>query len=123
MTADQQAQSVREVFSRNLRRIRTKREISQEDLARLTEMHRTEISALERGKREPRMQTLIKLSAVLETPLGEFFAGIEWRALVLAPEAEGMGRFHVAPPKQSEEQPDVSDRSMPRRNKSGVHPR
>lgn len=102
MRTDQQAQSVRDAFSRNLRRIRTKRELSQEDLARLSEMHRTEISALERGKREPGLPTLIKLSAALETPLGELFAGIEWRPLVLPPKAEGLGRFHVTRPKQSE---------------------
>jgi transcriptional regulator with XRE-family HTH domain len=98
MRADQQARSVREAFSRNLRRIRAKKELSQEDLARLTEMHRTEISALERGKREPRLQTLIKLSAVLETPLSELFSGIEWRPLVLAPKAERMGPLPRHPP-------------------------
>jgi transcriptional regulator with XRE-family HTH domain len=99
---EQQALAVRLAFSRNLRRIRTRRELSQEDLAQLIDMHRTEISALERGKREPRLQTLIKLSAVLKTPLSEFLAGIEWRPLALVA-AEGTGRFHVAPPKQSEE--------------------
>lgn len=93
---DQQAQAVRLAFSHNLRRIRTKRELSQADLAQLIEMHRTEISALERGKREPRLQTLIKLSATLETPLSEFLGGIEWRPLVLAARAEGTGRFHIA---------------------------
>lgn len=103
MTTDQQSRFVREAFSRNLRRIRAKQELSQEGLAHLIEMHRTEISALERGTREPRLETLIKLSAALETPLGEFFAGIEWRPLVLAPEAEGMGRFHATRLKQSEE--------------------
>lgn len=93
MTTDQQqAQAVRDTFAQNLRRIRTGRKLSQEDLARLTEMHRTEISVLERGRREPRLRTLIKLSAALEVPLGEFFAGIEWRPLVL----ETMGQFHVA---------------------------
>ena len=65
MTKDQQAQSVRDAFAQNLRRIRAGRKLSLEDLARLTEMHRTEISVLERGKRDPRLQTLIKLSAAL----------------------------------------------------------
>jgi transcriptional regulator with XRE-family HTH domain len=103
MTANREADAVRNTFSQTLRRVREMRKLSQEDLAQLTEMHRTEISALERGKREPRLQTLIKLSAALETPLNEFFTGIEWRPLVLAPIAEGMGRYHVTPPKQSEE--------------------
>jgi transcriptional regulator with XRE-family HTH domain len=92
MTTDPQAQAVRDAFAQNLRRIRLGRKLSQEDLARLTEMHRTEISVLERGRREPRLQTLIKLSAALEVPLSEFFVGIEWRPLVL----ETTGRFHVA---------------------------
>lgn len=67
-----------ERFGANLRRLREKRDLSQEKLAYLTESHRTEISALERAKREPRLGTLLKLSAVLEFPLGEFFKGIKW---------------------------------------------
>ncbi|HSS50794.1 MAG TPA: helix-turn-helix transcriptional regulator [Thermoanaerobaculia bacterium] len=103
MTVDRQAQAVRDMFSQSLCRIRAARKLSQEDLAYLTDMHRTEISALERGKREPRLQTLIKLSAALDTPLNEFFTGIEWRPLVLAPISEGMGSYHVTPPRKSEE--------------------
>lgn len=95
MTVDLQAQSVLDAFARNLRRIRTKRALSQEDLAQLIEMHRTEISALERGRREPRLRTLIKLSATLETPLSEFLAGIEWRPPALELKAEGVGRFQI----------------------------
>ena len=53
MTIDQQSQSVRDAFARNLRCIRAGRKLSQEDLARLTEMHRTEISVLERGDENP----------------------------------------------------------------------
>ena len=60
-------------------------------------MHRTEISVLERGRREPRLRTLIKLSAALKVPLSEFFVGIEWRPLVLASNVEAMGHFYVAP--------------------------
>lgn len=97
MGADQEAQSVRDAFSRNLRRIRTQRDLSQEDLAHLAEMHRTEISVLERGRREPRLRTLVKLSAALETPLSELSAGIEWRPLVSPPRAE-VGRFHITRP-------------------------
>jgi transcriptional regulator with XRE-family HTH domain len=67
-----------ERFGANLRRLRMKRDLSQERLAYLTKMHRTEISALERARREPRLGTLLKLSAALEFSLGEFFEGIEW---------------------------------------------
>jgi transcriptional regulator with XRE-family HTH domain len=97
--AGQQNQAVRDAFSQTLGRARKQRNLSQGDLAYLTDMHRTEISALERGKREPRLQTLIKLSAALEIPINDFFIGVEWRPLVLAPASAGMGRFHV---KQSE---------------------
>lgn len=103
MTANRQAQAVRDTFSQNLRRFRAARKLSQEDLAHLTDMHRTEISALERGRREPRLQTLVKLSAALEAPLNEFFTGIEWRPLVLVPISERMGRYHVTPPRKPEE--------------------
>jgi len=60
-------------------------------------LHRTEISLLERGGREPRLGTLIRLSAVLEAPLGEFFEGIEWVPLVPPPmPVESAGRFRIA---------------------------
>ena len=98
MGVDQEAQSVRDAFSRNLRRIRTQRGLSQEDLAHLTEMHRTEISVLERGRREPRLRTLVKLSAALETPLAELSAGIEWQPLAPPPKGE-VGRFRIDPPR------------------------
>ncbi|MGH2973936.1 MAG: helix-turn-helix domain-containing protein [Solirubrobacterales bacterium] len=92
----QDTQAVRDKFSENLRRVRTKRGLSQEDLARLTEMHRTEISTLERGRREPRLGTLIRLSAVLEVPLSELFEGIEWAAF--KPPTRSPGRYKVSAP-------------------------
>jgi DNA-binding XRE family transcriptional regulator len=73
-----------EKFSENLRHIRAKRGMSQERLAHLTEMSRTQISLLERGKRKPWLGALIRLSTVLEAPMGEFFEGINWPPLVPA---------------------------------------
>jgi len=99
MTTGEQAQSIRDAFSQNLRRIRAKQKLSQEELARLIAMHPTEISALERGGREPRLQTLIRLSAALEASPEEFVAGIEWRPLRSPPTAKRTGRFHITPPK------------------------
>jgi len=54
-------------------------------------MHRTAISSLEAGRREPRMDTLIKLSAVLEVDVDAFFDGIHWHRLRLP----RPGRFQV----------------------------
>jgi len=70
--------SPREKFAENLRRIRTKRGISQAELGRLAKMQRTEVGLLERGLREPRLGILIRLSVTPEAPLGELFDGIEW---------------------------------------------
>src|ERR1044071_4977868 len=49
-------------FAANLRQARNKAGISQEELGHRCELHRTEISLLERAGREPRLATLIKLA-------------------------------------------------------------
>jgi ribosome-binding protein aMBF1 (putative translation factor) len=71
--------TITERFAWNLRRIRAKRKLSQIDLGARADLHRTEVSLLERAKREPRMETLIKLAAVLEVSLDELLRGIEWQ--------------------------------------------
>src|ERR1044072_2232120 len=63
--------TVVERFARTLRRIRTRRDLTQLDFAVRADMHRTEVSLLERALREPRMETLIKLAGALEVPLSE----------------------------------------------------
>lgn len=65
-------------FAANLRRARTKAGISQEELAHRCDLHRTEISLLERAGREPRLTTLIKLAASLDTPLAVLYADMAW---------------------------------------------
>jgi transcriptional regulator with XRE-family HTH domain len=53
-------------FAANLRRQRKRRGLSQEALADLCDLHRTEISLLERCKRSPRLDTIISLARGLE---------------------------------------------------------
>jgi len=53
-------------FGRNLRRIRREHGYSQEALAFRAEVHRTEISLLERCKRSPRLETIVILSRGLQ---------------------------------------------------------
>ena len=60
-----------ERFAANLRQARTKAGISQEELGNRCELHRTEISLLERAGREPRLGTIVKLAGALETTPGE----------------------------------------------------
>jgi transcriptional regulator with XRE-family HTH domain len=53
---------VREQFARNLRHYRDAAGLSQEALANVCDLHRTEISLLERCKRSPRLETIVVLS-------------------------------------------------------------
>ncbi|HET9185420.1 MAG TPA: helix-turn-helix transcriptional regulator [Solirubrobacterales bacterium] len=54
--------SQRQRFGMNLATERRKAGLSQEDLAFRADLHRTEVSLIERGLREPRLETLLKLS-------------------------------------------------------------
>jgi len=69
--------SLREQFAQNLRQARDKAGISQEALADKCDLHRTEISLLERCKRSPRLETIVILARGLglSSP-GELLAGM-----------------------------------------------
>jgi transcriptional regulator with XRE-family HTH domain len=68
----------RDRFAINLRRARLAAGISQEELASRCELHRTEVSLLERGGREPRLGTMIKLATALGTDAEALCDGINW---------------------------------------------
>jgi transcriptional regulator with XRE-family HTH domain len=70
----------RDRFAVNLRRAREVAGISQEELAERCELHRTEVSLLERGGREPRLGTMVKLATALDTTPEALCAGIAWDA-------------------------------------------
>jgi DNA-binding XRE family transcriptional regulator len=65
-------------FGQNLRRLRRRAGLSQDDLAVRASLHRTEIGMLERGKRLARVDTLIQLSGAMEVDPNELIAGISW---------------------------------------------
>ena len=67
-----------ERFAYNLRRRRVAVGISQEELGERTELHRTEISLLERAGREPRFATLLKLAGALGTTPNALCEGTGW---------------------------------------------
>jgi transcriptional regulator with XRE-family HTH domain len=69
---------IRDRFAVNLRKARQKKEISQEELGFRCDLHRTEISLLERGGREPRLSTIVKLACALETTPEQLCEGIRW---------------------------------------------
>ena len=66
-----------ERFSKNLRARRNEAGLSQERLAAICKLHRTEISLLERGEREPRLSTLVRLSRGLNVPVTALLDGID----------------------------------------------
>jgi transcriptional regulator with XRE-family HTH domain len=82
-----------EVFGENLRRIRRRADLSQEQLGVAAGLHRTEIGLLERGARVPRIDTLVKVAAALAIAPAELVAGIEW-----TPGAAEPGAFNISPP-------------------------
>jgi transcriptional regulator with XRE-family HTH domain len=55
-------ESARTQFATNLRRHREAAGLSQEALAEICDLHRTEISLLERRKRSPRLETIVILA-------------------------------------------------------------
>ena len=65
-------------FGRNLCRLRRRMGYSQEELAALASLHRTEVSMLERGIRVPRLDTLVRLLGSLDAEPGDFFTGLTW---------------------------------------------
>lgn len=58
--------ALREVFARNLRRLRSEQGYSQEALADLVRIHRTYISALERQRHAATLDVLERISRALD---------------------------------------------------------
>jgi transcriptional regulator with XRE-family HTH domain len=65
-------------FGQALWRTRRRAGFSQEELAVQASLHRTEIGLLEHGHRLPRLDTIIKLAAVLAVPPGDLLDGMSW---------------------------------------------
>jgi transcriptional regulator with XRE-family HTH domain len=70
--------SVAEVFAANMRRCRRAVALNQEQAAARAQLHRTEISLLERAGRVPRIDTLLRIAGALEVEPADLLRGIEW---------------------------------------------
>jgi transcriptional regulator with XRE-family HTH domain len=70
--------SIAERFAANLKRCRRRAGINQSELARRTELDATTISLYERGKRTPRLDTIVKLTGVLDCRADELVEGMVW---------------------------------------------
>jgi transcriptional regulator with XRE-family HTH domain len=80
-------------LGKNLWRLRRREGFSQDDLALMCGLHRTEISLIERGKRIPRADTLLKLAGSLGVRVEQLLDGIEW----IPPGAADEGRLVALP--------------------------
>lgn len=63
--------NIRQQVGRNLKRIRKEKGWSQEELAFQSGLHRTYISGIERGARNPTIDILAKLAKTLRVPTEE----------------------------------------------------
>jgi transcriptional regulator with XRE-family HTH domain len=70
--------TVAEQIGLNLKRIRRKACMSQDDLSRRSGLHRTEISLLERGGSVPRLDTCIRIIESTGGDPRDLFEGITW---------------------------------------------
>lgn len=61
-------------IGRNVRRLREAKGLSQEQLAFEADMHRTYVSGIERGVRNPTATVLQRLAAALNCAIGELFS-------------------------------------------------
>lgn len=76
-------------FGERMRMARLARGISQEELAERCDLHRTEISLLERGEREPRFTTVAKVAGSLGISAGDLLPGMAYDR------ERGAGGFYV----------------------------
>jgi transcriptional regulator with XRE-family HTH domain len=74
---DQDPDGASAAFGRRLRELRAERSISQDDLARETDVHPTAIGRLERGSREPRLTTILRIARGLHVQPGELLNDLE----------------------------------------------
>jgi len=58
-------------FGKKLREIRLKKKLSQGDIARILGVHRSYISGLERGRRNPSLVTVHKVAKALDVSTNE----------------------------------------------------
>ena len=66
---------IRQQVGRNLKRIRKERGMSQEELAFESGLHRTYISGIERGARNPTVVILARLAKTLQVSVDQLVTG------------------------------------------------
>lgn len=80
-------ESLAQQFGKNVRRLRRKQGFSQKQFAELCSLHRSAINVIEQGQRLPRLNTLLKIMAVLDWQIDELLLGVP--AWVPGPDRSG----------------------------------
>ncbi|MGG6270935.1 helix-turn-helix domain-containing protein [Leptolyngbya sp. AN03gr2] len=73
MAENQQQPNIKQRFGKAIRRRRRELDLSQEELAERSDMHRTYISDIERGIVNPSLEVIEKLTDALDTTVSELF--------------------------------------------------
>lgn len=74
MTGEQQAQTA--AFGQRLRALRKQQGLSRHELSWRTGLIETDIGRYERGRRDPRLTTILRLARGLDLPPGELVDGL-----------------------------------------------
>jgi transcriptional regulator with XRE-family HTH domain len=69
-------QSPAELFAANMKRFREIRGESQESFALSAGIHRTEVTKLESGRRDPKLTTVVKVAEALGVTVAELLDGV-----------------------------------------------
>jgi transcriptional regulator with XRE-family HTH domain len=64
-------------FAQNVRNARREANLTQEDLGAASGVHPTEVSRIERGLRDPRTSTLLRLAEALKVPASRLIDGAD----------------------------------------------
>ncbi len=67
-------ENIRDILAFNIKSLRKKRMLSQDELAQLSGLHRTYIGSVERGERNVTLSSLEALSAALEVSVTELLS-------------------------------------------------
>lgn len=66
----------RATFGDNLRAAREDAELTQEALGHAADFHPTEVTRIEKGRRNPGLLTIVKLAKALDIPAGKLLDGL-----------------------------------------------
>ncbi len=66
----------RAIFGANLRAAREHAELTQEALGHAADFHPTEVTRIEKGRRNPGLLTIVKLAKALDVSAGDLLDGL-----------------------------------------------